>query len=54
MGISFFWILLSAMFLGMPVAFALLFAPGLSLFLEGKEAFYLLLTQRLYRVKALP
>ena len=48
MGISFFWILLSVMFLGMPVAFALLFAPGLSLFLEGKEMFYLLLTQRLY------
>ncbi|TBR43833.1 TRAP transporter large permease [Marinomonas agarivorans] len=48
MSITFFWILLSAMFVGLPVAFALLFAPGLSLFLEGKEMFYLLLTQRLY------
>ncbi|MCZ2721930.1 TRAP transporter large permease [Marinomonas sp. 15G1-11] len=47
-GYFFFWVLLSVMFLGMPVAFALLFAPGVSLFLEGKEAFYLLLTQRLY------
>lgn len=48
MSITFFWVLLSAMFVGLPVAFALLFAPGLSLFLEGKEMFYLLLTQRLY------
>jgi len=48
MGITFFWVLLSAMLVGMPVAFALLFAPGLSLFIEGKEMFYLLLTQRLY------
>lgn len=48
MSIAFFWILLLAMFLGLPVAFALLFAPGVSLLLEGKEMFFLLLTQRLY------
>jgi len=48
MAFSFFWILLVVMFLGMPVAFALLLAPGISLVLEGKEMFFLMLTQRLY------
>ncbi|MFB9887724.1 TRAP transporter large permease [Balneatrix alpica] len=48
MSLAFFWLLLGSMLIGLPVAFALLFAPGLSLVLEGKEAFLLMLTQRLY------
>ncbi|MDH2433821.1 TRAP transporter large permease [Pokkaliibacter sp. MBI-7] len=48
MSLAFFWVLLASMAIGLPVAFAMLLAPGISLVLEGKEAFFLMLTQRLY------
>lgn len=48
MGILFFWLMLGFMALGVPVAIAMLFGSGLSLVLDGKERFLLLLVQRLY------
>lgn len=48
MAILFFWLLLAFMFLGVPVAIAMLFGSGLSLVINGQEKFLPLLIQRLY------
>lgn len=48
MSIAFFWIFVSLMALGMPVVFALLLGPGLSLLFDGQTNFYSSLLSRLY------
>ena len=48
MTFSYFWIFVFLLAAGMPVVFALLIAPGLSLFLDGEVVFYKALLSRLY------
>lgn len=40
MGLAYFWIFFILLIVGMPVVFALLVAPGLSLVLDGKDALF--------------
>ena len=48
MTFSYFWIFIFLLAAGMPVVFALLIAPGLSLFLDGEVVFHKALLSRLY------
>ncbi len=48
MALSYFWIFIFLMAAGMPVVFALLVGPGLSLAIEGDQIFYKALLSRLY------
>lgn len=48
MSLLFFWIFLALMILGLPIVFALILAPAVSLMVEGKDIFLTLLVQRLY------
>ena len=48
MTLLFFWIFLLLMILGIPIVFALILAPSMSLIYEGKEPFLNLLLSRLY------
>lgn len=48
MSFAYFWIFLIIMLAGMPVVFALLVGPGLSLILDDQEAFFGALLSRLY------
>jgi TRAP-type mannitol/chloroaromatic compound transport system permease large subunit len=48
MALSYFWIFIFLMAAGMPVVFALLIGPGLSLAIEGDQFFFKALLSRLY------
>lgn len=48
MSLSYFWFFILFMAAGMPVVFALLVGPGLSLVVDGQEAFMKVLLSRLY------
>ena len=48
MALSYFWIFIFLMAAGMPVVFALLVGPGLSLAIEGDQEFFKALLSRLY------
>jgi TRAP-type transport system large permease protein len=48
MSILFFWIFLGLMIIGLPIVFALILGPAISLIVAGKEIFLTLLIQRLY------
>ena len=48
MSLAYFWILIILLALGMPVVFALLIGPGLSLVLDGEPEFHSILLARLY------
>ncbi|MCC7200276.1 MAG: TRAP transporter large permease [Gammaproteobacteria bacterium] len=48
MSIAFFWFFVLLMSLGMPVVFALLAGPGLSLFVDGQSEYFAALLARLY------
>ena len=48
MSLSYFWIFIFLMAAGMPVVFALLIGPGLSLAIEGDSEFHKALLSRLY------
>jgi len=48
MSLSYFWIFVFLLAAGMPVVFALLIGPGLSLTLDGEQVFYKALLSRLY------
>lgn len=48
MAMSYFWIFIFLMAAGMPVVFALLIGPGLSLAFEGDQVFFKALLSRLY------
>ena len=48
MSFAYFWIFILIMAAGMPVVFALLVAPGLSLLVDGQEVFFSALLSRLY------
>lgn len=48
MALSYFWIFIFLMAAGMPVVFALLVGPGLSLAIEGDQMFFKALLSRLY------
>lgn len=48
MALSYFWIFVFLMAAGMPVVFALLIGPGLSLAIEGDQMFHKVLLSRLY------
>ena len=48
MALSYFWIFIFLMAAGMPVVFALLIGPGLSLAVEGDQVFFKALLSRLY------
>ena len=48
MSLSYFWIFIFLLAAGMPVVFALLIGPGLSLTLDGESVFYKALLSRLY------
>jgi tripartite ATP-independent transporter DctM subunit len=48
MALSYFWIFIFLMAAGMPIVFALLIGPGLSLTLEGDQIFHKALLSRLY------
>ncbi|MGB5626359.1 MAG: TRAP transporter large permease [Woeseiaceae bacterium] len=48
MALSYFWIFIFLMAAGMPVVFALLVGPGLSLAFEGDQVFFKALLSRLY------
>jgi tripartite ATP-independent transporter DctM subunit len=48
MALSYFWIFIFLMAAGMPVVFALLVGPGLSLAFEGDQIFFKALLSRLY------
>ncbi|MBT8088959.1 MAG: TRAP transporter large permease [Gammaproteobacteria bacterium] len=48
MALSYFWIFIFLMAAGMPVVFALLVGPGLSLAFEGEQVFFKALLSRLY------
>jgi TRAP-type transport system large permease protein len=48
MSMAYFWIFIFLMAAGMPIVFALLVGPGLSLFLDGQEQFFPALLSRLY------
>lgn len=43
-----FWILLGLMFLGMPVVFALLFAPGAAMVIADIDRYWMMLEQRVF------
>ena len=48
MSLSYFWIFVFLLAAGMPVVFALLIGPGLSLTIDGEEVFHKALLSRLY------
>ena len=48
MTFAYLWIFLFLLFVGMPIVFLMLFAPGVSLILEGKPIFLNMLFQRLF------
>lgn len=48
MSLSYFWIFIFLLAAGMPVVFALLIGPGLSLAIDGEQIFYKALLSRLY------
>ena len=48
MSLSYFWIFVFLLAAGMPIVFALLIGPGLSLALDGEQVFYKALLSRLY------
>lgn len=48
MTLLFFWLFLAMMIIGLPIVFALILAPAISLMIEGKDVFLTLLVQRLY------
>ncbi len=48
MSLSFFWIFLFLLFAGMPVVFALLAGPALSLWIDGESRFFTALLSRFY------
>ena len=48
MTFGYFWIFLLLLAAGMPVVFALLVAPGLSLWFDGEVVFHKALLSRLY------
>ncbi len=48
MSLAYFWIFILLMVAGMPVVFALLIGPGLSLLIDGDQIFYKALLSRLY------
>ena len=48
MSLAYFWIFLFLLAASMPVVFALLIGPGLSLALDGEQVFYKTLLSRLY------
>ncbi len=48
MSLSYFWIFVFLLAAGMPVVFALLIGPGLSLTFDGEQVFYKALLSRLY------
>jgi len=48
MSFAFFWLLLILMILGLPIAFALMIAPGLSLFFDGQHSMFPMLLMRMY------
>ncbi len=48
MSLLFFWLFLILMAIGMPIVFALILAPGITVMLEGKFVFTTMLLQRLY------
>ena len=48
MSLSYFWIFILLLAAGMPIVFALLIGPGLSLALDGEQVFYKTLLSRLY------
>ena len=49
MSLAFFWIFLLLMLCGLPVMFALLVAPSLSLMIDGQANFFTLLIGRMYK-----
>ena len=48
MSFIFFWLLLILMVVGLPIAFALMIAPGLSLFFDGQASMFPMLLMRMY------
>ncbi|MCG8503315.1 MAG: TRAP transporter large permease subunit, partial [Sphingomonadales bacterium] len=48
MSLAYFWIFIFLLAAGMPVVFALLVGPGLSLVVDGQELFFKALLSRLY------
>ena len=48
MSFAFFWLLLVLMIFGLPIAFALMIAPGISLFMDGQESMFPMLVMRMY------
>ncbi len=48
MTFAFFWLLLILMVVGLPIAFALMIAPGLSLFFDGQASMFPMLLMRMY------
>jgi len=48
MSLIFLWLFIGLMLLGIPIVFVLLLAPGISLFVDGKTAFYPQLLSRLF------
>ena len=48
MSFTFFWLLLVLMVAGLPIAFALMIAPGISLFFDGQQSMFPMLLMRMY------
>ena len=48
MSFTFFWLLLVLMIAGLPIAFALMSAPGISLFFDGQQSMFPMLLMRMY------
>ncbi len=48
MSLLYFWIFIGLMAIGMPVVFAMLLGPGISVIVEGKPIFLTMLLQRLF------
>ena len=48
MSFTFFWLLLVLMIAGLPIAFALMIAPGISLFFGGQQSMFPMLLMRMY------
>ena len=48
MSFTFFWLLLVLMITGLPIAFALMIAPGISLFFDGQQSMFPMLLMRMY------
>lgn len=48
MSFIFFWLLLVLMIAGLPIAFALMIAPGISLFFDGQQSMFPMLLMRMY------